>query len=107
MIKRYVIKDDGKDSILKLKMNDKKNKILAGESILIHKNDFIEIYKVKVSYEMKLVGFLKKEKKQLTVFESIAIKPCTDEYNKMIINFNNFLKDEGMEHLSVKDKNKY
>lgn len=100
MLKTYEIQ---KDDLKKLAQEQKL--ILAGKNDLLEINEFIEIWKVLKSYEMKLIAFIEKQN-QILVIESIACSAAPSEIIKMKVEFNTALKAEKIP-LSIINTNRY
>jgi hypothetical protein len=110
MIKEYVIESDSSDDKnihMKLNLSQKKKQVLKGYSELIYINNFFEIWKCKLPYEIKLVLINTTNKRQYKIIESVATIPDKNEYTKMVAAFNTALKKDGIDFKMVKDMNNY
>jgi lysyl-tRNA synthetase class I len=110
MIKEYTIESDDKlNKTLRMHLNleQKKKEVLKGYHELIHVNDFFEIWKCKLPYEIKLVLINMTNKDQYKIIESTAVNPSKQELQKMQAEFNTALAKEGINFMGVFDKNNY
>lgn len=110
MIKDYYIESDptnDKSLYVKLNLSQKNKEVLKGNSQLIHINDFFEIWKVLLPYELKLVLIKKESSNMYRIIESIAVNPSKAELLKMQAEFNTTLKSVGINFMGVEDKNNY
>lgn len=110
MIKEYIIEADNEDNAklrVVLNLEEKKKEVLKGKSEIIEMNDFFEIHKVRLPYEIKLVLINREHAAKYKIIESIAISPDKAVLEQMIVEFNTALKREGIDFKSVKDTNNY
>jgi hypothetical protein len=110
MIREYTIESDPKDDkklYAKLNLEQKKKEVLKGYSELIYINDFFEIWKCKLPYEIKLVLINMTNKDKNKIIESTAIDSSKFELEKMQAEFNTVLAKEGINFMGVFDKNNY
>jgi len=109
-IKEYIIESDSSDDKnihIKLNLEQKKKQVLKGYSELIYINDFFEIWKCKLPYEIKLVLINTTNKQKYKIIESVSTIPDKNEYRKMVAAFNTALKKEDINFKMVKDMNNY